>query len=133
MANIPPVVRSYVLCDDVAPNTRDPSKIDAYGIFHEVRHDPVGGYPAVLPVMCAYLRLSGGRGAGVGRVVAIEADTGTPVFASLPHPITYPADPLALIPVVFRILDCRFPRAGLYWIEFWHDGQELISEPLTVR
>lgn len=133
MTNIPPVVCKMILCNAVVPNAGDPTKQDANGIIHAVRSDPPGVFPVVLPVLCVYLRLTGGRGSGVGQVMAVEEGSGAPVFASRTHTIQYPPDPLELTPVSFRILNCRFHRPGLYWIQFLHDGRELFAEPLAVR
>ncbi|MBX9580623.1 MAG: hypothetical protein K2X87_09975 [Gemmataceae bacterium] len=133
MATIPPIVRQMILCDDVLPSTRRPGDHDALGLIHSVYPDPPGFYPAVLPVLCVYLQLTGGRGSGVGQVVVVEADTGGPVFAGRPHTIDYPPDPLAVVFRVFRVLDCKFPRSGLYWVQFRHDGRELSAQPLVVR
>ena len=133
MADIDPVVRQMILCDDVVPNARSPLKHDTCGLIHSVIADTPGQLPVVLPVLCVYLQLTGGRGTGAVQVVATEADTGDPVFASPAYTVTYPPDPLLVVPLMIRILNCRFPRTGLYWIEFRHSGRELMRQPVGVR
>jgi hypothetical protein len=133
MADIDPVVRQMILCDRVVPNTTNPQKHDTLGLIHTTNPNPPDRYPTTLPVLCVYLQLTGGRGSGTVQVVAVEADTGDAVFSSAAHSVTYPADPLLVFPMVFRISSCKFPRAGLYWIQFRNNGRELAAQPLLVR
>ena len=130
---IDPVVRQMILCNKVVPNADNPLSHDTLGLIHTVIGNPPGTFPVMLPRLCVYLQLTGGRGAGITQIVAVEADTCDPVFASEPHPVDFPADPLVVFPVVFRISACEFPRAGLYWIEFRNNSRELAVQPVVVR
>lgn len=72
---------------------------------------------------------------GTGRIqlVVSEADTEGQLFATPVHEVTYPTDRHEKSGVVLRIERCVFPRLGLYWVEFHHDGLMLRREPVIVR
>ena len=67
------------------------------------------------------------------QVVIREADTGRPVAGNRPHQVAFPADPLPVHGMVIRLLDCVFPRPGLYHVEFRFEGEVIAHEPLLVR
>lgn len=77
--------------------------------------------------------LTGGVGTGHIQVRITDADSETQLFGSPVHEITYPPDRHEISGVALRVERCVFPRPGLYWVEFHHDGYMLWREPLTVR
>ena len=133
MTSIAPFVRHMILCDDVVTNPSNPYKLDARGMTSFVRSNPPGSFPVVLPQLGVYLEMSGGRGPAKLRIVAVSADTDTAVFASPARNLTFPDDPLRVVPVVFRIRRCIFPRAGLYWIQFWYNDQPIFEQDLIAE
>jgi len=80
--------------------------------------------------LCVYLELTGHAGRSSGFVSAIKADSDEDAFASGAHTISF-TDPLVVVPAVFRIQDCPFPEAGLYWIQFYCD-EMLVEHRLTL-
>ena len=133
MANIDPVVRHMLLGDDVTTDPANPRKIVVNGLIHVARLAQPVRLPAVIDQLCVLLLLAGGRGVGDAQIVGVEADTDQPVFRSAVFQITYPPDPLEIVTRLFRLQQCVVPRAGLYWIQFWHNGRLLAEQPLTVR
>lgn len=130
---IPPVVRHMLLCEDVEPAVEAPHKLNIFGLVGTLRPAEGEVYPLKHPQLTVLLLLTGGRGTGQGQVVAIEADTEDVVWKSPLRTMKFGQDPLALTGALFRILDCVFPRPGLYWIQFWYDGQPLAEEALQAR
>ena len=83
--------------------------------------------------MCVYVVFTGGVGRGQVQVVVVDADSGADVFGSPVHEYQHPPDRHAVAAIVFRLQRCVFPRPGLYWVEFRHDGVALNQTPLIVR
>lgn len=133
MANIDPFVRHMLMADEIEPHPANPRKVNIRGLVQTVRVTEPVTWPAVIGQLCVLLYLTGGRGSGDGQIVAVHADTDQEMFGSQVVRITYPADPLEVVPVVFRMRRCvvRFP--GLYWIEFRHTGRPLSELALDVR
>jgi hypothetical protein len=133
MADIPPVVRHMLLCDDVRPNPDDPHKPDIIGLLNRIESESDPAFPLRYPVFCVYLRLTGGRGSGHFKIVVREADTDRLIFNGRLFKITFPGDPLAIGGLMIRVRDCVFSRAGLYWVRLVHQGRTLAQESLLLR
>lgn len=130
MATIPPIIRHMVVCDDVASAA---TSVNVLGVVHTIRAKPEQAFPLRHAGLCVYLMLTGGVGSGVVQIRVVEADSGIDLFGSPAHRITYPTARHEVSGVVFRITDCVFPRPGLYWVEFHHDGIVVRQESVIVR
>jgi len=133
MADINPVIRHLLLCDDVRPDPDHPEKLNIYGLFSRITSQLTLAYPLRHPEMCVLLQFANGRGSGEAKIVVRAADTGEVVFTSRAHRLVLPADPLGILGATFRLKDCPLPRAGLYWVEFMWKERELAQEPLELR
>ena len=132
--SVPPVVRHMLLCEDIGRDPTNPKRIAIYGLIGAIRSTGEPPFPLLYPVLCVYLVLAGGRGEGDAQIVGVSADGEKPVFASPTHRLSFGlTDPLDVAAVIFRIRDCSFPQAGLYWIEFRYNGETIAREPLVVR
>ncbi|SRR5581483_4779783 len=132
-ANIDPIVRHMFVCDDLVRSSRSPDQWDALGVVNYIRPAVPGRYPVRLRQIAVVVQLAGGRGVGQGYILVVSADTEDPVFASPVHTWNYPPDPLRVLPVVFRIRECSFPRSGLYWVQFWHRDRKLAEYTVQVE
>jgi hypothetical protein len=134
VASIPPVVRHFIVCDDVTQRgTGSVIKQDTHGVTSAIRPKPGEGFPLVHPELCVYVAFSGGSGTGKVSVAVVDADTELDVFSSPQHDYTHPADRHQLLSLVFRLRRCVFPRPGLYWVVFRHDGLDVVQTYLIVR
>lgn len=116
--SLEPVVRLMLLCDRVLPDPSNPGKLNVFGVVSTIVVNADAVFPVHHPELTVFVLLAGGRGEGEGRIVVVQADTDAPAFSSIAHALSFGADPLALHGRSFRILDCFFPAAGLYWVEF---------------
>lgn len=98
-----------------------------------IRSEDQPPYPLLVPKLCVFLSLAGGRGTGEVAIVCVSEDTGQVIFATPKHRVTFPADPLTVVGVPFRILDCPFPSAGLYSVQFWYNDTKVEERPLLLR
>ncbi len=133
MAVIPPVVRHMLVCDDVTRDPDNPERLNVLGLISAIDSGEDPPFPLRHPQLSIFLQMTNGRGSGMAQVLIREADTDQFVSAGRPHRVTFPKEPLLVHGAVFRLLGCLFPRAGLYYVEFWFDGEVIAEEPLLVR
>ncbi|MBX9623746.1 MAG: hypothetical protein K2X82_08020 [Gemmataceae bacterium] len=133
MATIPPIVRQMLVCEDVRVGGNGRPGVDVLGLAHVIGPRPGESFPLPYPGLCVYLRLSGGVGTGRAFLRLVEADTDDEVIRTPEFEVAHPPDRHRAAGVIVRPVGCVFPRPGLYWVEFYHDGLLLRQEPLTVR
>lgn len=134
MASIPPIVQSVILCDGIArEGDATTARVNLRGLTHAIRARPGESFPITHPELCVYVVLSGGVGIGRVEVAVVDADTDQFVFGSPPHDFPHSTDRHTVSAIAFRLLRCVFPRPGLYWVEFRHDGRTLRQMPLILR
>ena len=133
MSDVAPVVRHMLLCEDVRTDPDNAQKVNVFGLVSTIRAVPDDAFPVHHPELCVYLQLTGGRGTGEVQIAAVQAELEQIVFTSSVHSITFENDPLSVLGFVFRIEDCIFPHAGLYWIQFRVNDQVIAQQPLLLK
>src|SRR5262249_58753176 len=103
MNDVEPVVRHMLLCDDVQPDPQNPHKVNVLGLVSTIGSTEEPPFPLRRSEMCAYLQVTGGRGAGEVRGVAVNAGSGQAVFASPAYSFLFCEGPLAVVGVVFSV------------------------------
>ena len=120
-----PVPKAIYLCDVVTAHPVS-QNIDLLGVFNLIRV-PVGGMlPYTLARMCVFVQLEDGAGDADLSVAVVSAATGQVAFHSRPYRVRFP-NRLAVVSANIRMVDCRFPAAGEYWVELYCDG-DLIGD-----
>ena len=130
---IKPVVRYMLLCDDWRVDPDNSNRVTIIGLIthiHAVEDPP---YPLFYQEMCVFLVLTEGRGKGKGKIVCVFEEDRRKVFETRSRPISFGPDPMEVVGVPFRIRDCSFPRAGLYMVQFWYEGELVEERPLRMR
>ncbi len=128
-----PVVRYMILCDDWASDPANPRRINIFGLLitlHSLEQPP---FPLLHREMSVFLALTAGRGQGEAKIVCVFEETGERIFETPTKRLAFGPNPLAVVALPFRIRDCRFPRAGLYSIQFWYNGEKVHECPLRLR
>jgi hypothetical protein len=133
MADIEPVVRHMLLCDDVRVDPTRPGRRDVLGWYSVLTSTLTPPFPLRFPSMCVYSLLVGGRGKGEARVAVRHADTDAVVQLSQRYRITFPADPLRLVYLKILVQNCTFPRPGLYTVELYWNQSLVAQESLRLR
>lgn len=90
-------------------------------------------YPLFLREFCVFAVLSEVRGPGTIRLKTVHADSSADVFSTRPRLVAFGTDPLEAYGVPFRLRNCLFPMAGLYWIQFCFDEDMLFQQELFLR
>ena len=131
---IKPVVRYMLLCDDwqLVPENNH-QKVTIFGLISNIHSLDDLPYPLFYREMCVFLVLTEGRGQGEGHIVCVSEEDGQKIFETRRRPISFGSDLLEIVGVPFRIRNCPFPKAGLYSVQFWYDGELVEERPLRLR
>lgn len=129
-----PSIRSLIVCEDILTAADNPLQVTLVNLVSTIRATGVPAYPALQLRLCAFIQLTECRGPGTVRVEIREADRGQEefVFATPTRLVPFPNNPLAVHGLRFRIFNCRFPRPGLYWVQFFYNDRLLGQQPIVL-
>ena|SRR5260370_19527958 len=122
-----PNAKAIVLCDDVIRDVGSEA-VALNGVRSTIHAD---AFPFRHRQLCVYLELTGHRGRASTSVIAVQASTEQDEFSSPSHTLTLPG-PLTVLPVIFRLRNCPFPEAGLYWIQFFCNEMLVVEHRLNL-
>jgi hypothetical protein len=128
-----PIVRYMLLCDDWRADGPNNRRVTIVGLVWNINSVDDPPYPLFYSELCVFLALTEGRGQGEGHIACVFEETGETVFETRKRPIPFPADPLAVVGVPFRIRNCTFPQPGRYSVQFWYDESMIEERPLQLR
>jgi hypothetical protein len=132
--SVAPRARYLIVCDEVLTDPQRPGKLIIVGLASLVVWPTGATTPLRLEKLVVLLILTDGRGAGMGRIVCRNEETGAPVFGSPPTRISFEGkDPSGHHAVTFKLLDCRFPAPGVYVVQFLFDDALVQEQLVTVR
>ncbi len=133
MNQVQPVVRYLIICEDVQVDPESPRRVTLVGLISAIRSIDQPAFPLLFREICVFLQLTECRGSAEGRIEIQHADTGQVAFRTRSRTIPLGNDPLEVVGVAFRILNCLFPEPGLYWVQFWYNEQMIAQQPLLLR
>lgn len=122
-----PRVHTMVLCDGVEESEYERDVFNLIGV-RTVIESP---FPAVVPLLCVFVQLTGHQGEASCRVVIEQAVSGDVIFKSEPERIAF-RGPIDVVPVVYPIRDCVFPSPGLYYVQVFDDEKMIGERPLRL-
>lgn len=131
MSQVQPVVRYFVLCEDIVLDPSNPNRISLIGLisaFKVLEPDALRIY-----TFCVFLQTTGGRGPARGEIVIQLVDTNEAVYKTETWQIGFSNDPLVLQAFSFRLKGVSFPVLGVYSVAFVYNGEEIASQYLMVR
>jgi hypothetical protein len=133
MNNLIPSVRYLILSEDIQTDPTHSRRVSIVGLLSAIRSLEQPAYPLLYREVCVFLQLTECRGSADGRIEIVHADSGTVEFRTRTRTIPFGNDPLEIYGVTFRIRNCLFRAAGLYWIQFWYNERLLAQQPLLMR
>jgi len=125
-----PEVRYLLACDEVRTNPDNYQRIDVFGLITMIRSIADPPFPVVRPVLCALVIFTGVQGNGELLLRIFHDQAGRVVFRSSPREVRFVGASEAVLGIVFRIRDCSFPMAGLYWIEVVFTGSVIARQKI---
>ena len=119
---LPPVIRHFVLCEDVLADPANSQRISLDGLLSSIRSIDQPPYPLLMREICAYVQMTECRGVASFLVQIRHPDSGKLIFQTKTYRRNFGHDPLAVHGMSFRIKGCRFKERGLYVFEFCYNG-----------
>lgn len=107
----------FLLCDDVAPDPFNLHRYNVYGLLVHVRSRATPPFPLVLGAFCVLFLATECQSDFDLSIRIIETASGRVVFRTPPRSIRFRGSARHVHGVRFRIQNCSFPAAGLYWVE----------------
>ena len=129
----PPLVRYMIICDDAVVDPRRPQKPVIVGLTCRVNSSGQPPYPTRLERLTVFLVLTNGHGEGTGWIRIIFEETEELIFETSHRSMQFGNDPLRLAGIKFQIMECPFPKPGVYRIEFWYNNECLAHQTLECR
>lgn len=133
MADLFPVVRHILICEDLVYDPANPQRVTLVNLIGHIRSSSQPRFPHRRAELCVLVQLTEGRGVGEVWVAVEQADTEKRILRTPTHRVSFGPNPLAVTGVPFRIRKWIFPHPGLYYVQFWYNGKMLAWEPLIVE
>jgi len=133
MNELQPIVRHVILCEDVVVNPDNPLRITLVGVMSSIRSIEEPAYPLLYEELCVFVQLTSCRGPGDLRIEIQHGDSADVVYRNRTRTVPLSRDPLEVLALSFRIRNCLFAQAGLYWIQVWYNGQNLAQQALVMK
>jgi hypothetical protein len=128
-----PDVLHFILCERVETDANNYHRCNIFGLITSIRSAAAPPFPVVHPELLALIVWTAGQGSGELTLRIIEDRSARTVFRTRPRQVRFVGDPTAVGGVVFRIQNCVFPAAGLYWVEVSFAGPVLARQRLFIR
>ena len=127
-----PDVLYLILCDEVQTDPISYHRCNIFGLITSIRSTaPL--FPVLHPRLLALLVWTGGQGTGELTLRIVEDRSASTVFRTRPRQVRFVGNAAAVGGVVFRIQNCSFPSAGLYWVEVLFAGSVIARQRLFLR
>jgi hypothetical protein len=128
-----PEVRYLLLCEAVRADQHNYHRLDIFGLITSIRSTADPPFPVVRPLLCAVVLFAGAGRNGVLQLRIHRDSTRRVVFRSPPRQVRLVGDPEAIRGAVFRIRNCSFSSAGLYWVEVLFEQAVIARQKFQVR
>ena len=133
MKKVPPVVRHFVLCEEVVVAPEYPDKVSLLNLIYAIRSRETPAYPLLNEEFAAFVMLTNARGNGVIGLRMIQADSQEEVYRVPQRAVNFGDDPLQVFGLPVRFRNCLFPDAGVYWVQLLFDGEVIAQQDLLMR
>ena len=133
MISLPPVVRYFILCQDLVTDPNDANNVSLVNLVHSMRSIATPPFPFAAAPFCAFAALANCRGKGTLDLWVVDADSANRIHRLPPRKVDFGANPLHIYGLPIRIGHCVFPSSGLYWIELLYNGQVIAQQNLLVE
>ncbi len=133
MASVPPLVRDFVLCEDMIIDPANPTKITLVNLIYAIQSTEEPPYPVSREQLCVYAALTGGHGSGRIEIEVISAETLDVLRYAEIATLDFGNDPLRLYGVPVRLRNCIFPEPGWYSVHLLFEGTSIAEKQLLLR
>jgi hypothetical protein len=127
-----PLVQYLITCDDVQTDPSNPLHVNILGLITNIRSTANPPFPVLRPLFCVLVIMTRCQGTGDLSVRIVQNATGQIVFQNQPRTVRFAGNLQEAVGVTFRIRNCTFPAAGLYWVEVRYAQSLLARRPLQL-
>jgi hypothetical protein len=117
-----PEVQYLILCDDIRTDPNNNLRLDVLGLITHIRSTATPSYPFIRPLFCVLVVLTSCQGTGELSIRIVQEGTGRVVFRNQPRRMKFVGALQDAVGINFRVRNCSFPDAGLYWVECVFSG-----------
>jgi len=114
-----PRVHLLAICDEIQEHEDGVLSYDLFGVR---THIQASTFPYQHPQLCVYVQATGYEGLARCHVAIEQASTDKEVFTSADMEFAF-TGPLEFLHGYFRVDDCDFPEAGVYYIQVFFDNK----------
>lgn len=126
-------VLHLILCDEVQADPNNFHRLSILGLINTIRSRASPPFPVFRPAFSALLVLTGAVGSGEIAVRILRDRPETLVYLSNRRRVRFVGDSSAVLTMSFRIQNCTFPDAGLYWVEVTYENAVLVRQRLFLK
>ncbi len=112
-----PELLYLVACDEVEIDPTNFHRVNLRGVMARSWSTARPPFPVTRPEFCIFAMFTGGQGPVDIAVRIVNDVSGRSIFRTHPRRIRFAGRVDDVTGVTFRIRSCKFPAAGLYWIE----------------
>jgi hypothetical protein len=127
-----PLVQYLITCDDVQTDPNNPLRVNVFGLITNIRSTANPPFPVIRPLFCVLVIMTRCKGTGDLSVRIVQNATGDVIFANHPRTVRFAGNPQEAVGVSFRVRNCTFPAAGLYWVEVYYSQSRLARRPIQL-
>ena len=123
-----PVLKAFVLCDEITSSAGGTGQIDIRGAgLDQFRGADV--YPQKHSFW-AYVELTDVKPEGILQLAVMRADSGRRHYFR--EIVVKTSDRLAGLRIGIRLFNLEFPTPGIYFVELWYDGSWILDQRIEV-
>lgn len=124
------VVVYCIACDSIRPHHSNPARLTISGVMGHLRSRSDPPFPTRCPEFSIFVLLAEVE-PEIEIMYRIVSDaTGAVIFQGPSRRRAVGGGPDQLLGLRFRVVNCTFPAAGLYWVECWNHGFRLNRQRL---
>jgi uncharacterized protein DUF6941 len=124
-----PRVQAMVVCDDVEDTDEDFEALNLVGVRAVIT---ASMFPMVRSQLCVFLQMSGHQGEARCHIEIECVATDDVIHETEPLTFQFVA-PTIVVPGYFRLANCVFSTAGLYYVQIYSDTKLIGERPLFLR
>lgn len=126
-------VRYLIVCDEVRTDPANHLRLDVKGLMTHMRSTATPSFPLVRPQFLVLVVLTDCRGQANLSLRVVQSDTGRVIFRTQPRRVRFAGSPQDAVGITFRLQNCSFPAAGLYWVQLLDSDTVLATQTLTLK
>lgn len=128
-----PIVRYLIPCHDVQVDRAGARSINILGLLTTIRVPLNDDGPFYFSEMCVLAILTAVRGTGQIRISCWHDESDAILFATSWRDLPASADPLLVVPILFRIREFSLPQRGYFSLRLEYNQTVMAECPINVK